>query len=177
MIKAYLYKHNSTFKTPQNKQMKATLLLVGKTTDRRFSDLIEEYSNRVKHYINFEIITIPELKNTKNLSAEQQKNAEAELINKQIQKGDHIVLLDEHGKEYRSVEMADWMKRKMNTINKRLVFIIGGPYGFSQKIYDIANEKISMSKMTFSHQMIRLIFVEQIYRAMTILNGEPYHHE
>jgi 23S rRNA (pseudouridine1915-N3)-methyltransferase len=157
--------------------MKATLLLVGKTTDRRFSDLIEEYSNRVKHYINFEIITIPELKNTKNLSAEQQKNAEAELINKQIQKGDHIVLLDEHGKEYRSVEMADWMKRKMNTINKRLVFIIGGPYGFSQKIYDIANEKISMSKMTFSHQMIRLIFVEQIYRAMTILNGEPYHHE
>jgi 23S rRNA (pseudouridine1915-N3)-methyltransferase len=157
--------------------MKATLLLVGKTTDRRFSDLIEEYSNRVKHYINFEIITIPELKNTKNLSAEQQKNAEAELINKQIQKGDHIVLLDEHGKEYRSVEMAEWMKRKMNTINKRLVFIIGGPYGFSQKIYDIANEKISMSKMTFSHQMIRLIFVEQIYRAMTILNGEPYHHE
>lgn len=157
--------------------MKATLLLVGKTTDRRFSDLIEEYSNRVKHYINFEIITIPELKNTKNLSAEQQKNAEAELINKQIQKGDYIVLLDEHGKEYRSVEMADWMKRKMNTINKRLVFIIGGPYGFSQKIYDIANEKISMSKMTFSHQMIRLIFVEQIYRAMTILNGEPYHHE
>jgi 23S rRNA (pseudouridine1915-N3)-methyltransferase len=157
--------------------MKATLLLVGKTTDRRFSDLIEEYSNRVKHYINFEIITIPELKNTKNLSAEQQKNAEAELINKQIQKGDHIVLLDEHGKEYRSVEMAECMKRKMNTINKRLVFIIGGPYGFSQKIYDIANEKISMSKMTFSHQMIRLIFVEQIYRAMTILNGEPYHHE
>ncbi len=157
--------------------MKATLILVGKTADKRFAELIYEYTNRLKHYINFEINIIPELKNTKSLTSEQQKNSEAELIIKNLQSSDYIVLLDEHGKEMRSIEMADWMKRKMNTINKRIVFIIGGPYGFSQKIYDIANEKLSMSKMTFSHQMIRLIFVEQLYRSMTILNGEPYHHE
>lgn len=157
--------------------MKATLILVGKTADKRFAELIYEYTNRLKHYINFEINIIPELKNTKSLTSEQQKNSEAELIIKNLQSSDYIVLLDEHGKEMRSIEMADWMKRKMNTINKKIVFIIGGPYGFSQKIYDIANEKLSMSKMTFSHQMIRLIFVEQLYRSMTILNGEPYHHE
>jgi len=157
--------------------MKATLILVGKTADKRFAELIYEYTNRLKHYINLEINIIPELKNTKSLTSEQQKNSEAELIIKNLQSSDYIVLLDEHGKEMRSIEMADWMKRKMNTINKRIVFIIGGPYGFSQKIYDIANEKLSMSKMTFSHQMIRLIFVEQLYRSMTILNGEPYHHE
>lgn len=157
--------------------MKATLILVGKTVDKRFAELISEYTNRLKHYISFEISTIPELKNTKSLTSEQQKNSEAELIIKNLQPSDYVVLLDEHGKEMRSVEMADWMKRKMNTINKRIVFIIGGPYGFSQKIYDIAHEKLSMSKMTFSHQMIRLIFVEQLYRSMTILNGEPYHHE
>ena len=157
--------------------MKAVLILVGKTVDKRFAELISEYTNRLKHYISFEINTIPELKNTKSLTSEQQKNSEAELIIKNLQPSDYVVLLDEHGKEMRSVEMADWMKRKMNTINKRIVFIIGGPYGFSQKIYDIAHEKLSMSKMTFSHQMIRLIFVEQLYRSMTILNGEPYHHE
>ena len=157
--------------------MKATLILVGKTVDKRCAELISEYTNRLKHYISFEISTIPELKNTKSLTSEQQKSSEAELIIKNLQPSDYVVLLDEHGKEMRSVEMADWMKRKMNTINKRIVFIIGGPYGFSQKIYDIANEKLSMSKMTFSHQMIRLIFVEQLYRSMTILNGEPYHHE
>ena len=157
--------------------MKATLILVGKTVDKRFAELISEYTNRLKHYISFEINTIPELKNTKNLTSEQQKNSEAELIIKNLQPSDYVVLLDEHGKEMRSIEMADWMKIKMNTINKRIVFIIGGPYGFSQKIYDIAHEKLSMSKMTFSHQMIRLIFVEQLYRSMTILNGEPSHHE
>jgi 23S rRNA (pseudouridine1915-N3)-methyltransferase len=157
--------------------MKATLILVGKTVDKRFAELISEYTNRLKHYISFEINTIPELKNTKSLTSEQQKNSEAELIIKNLQPSDYVVLLDEHGKEMRSIEMADWMKRKMNTINKRIVFIIGGPYGFSQKIYDIAHEKLSMSKMTFSHEMIRLIFVEQLYRSMTILNGEPYHHE
>ena len=157
--------------------MKAVLILVGKTVDKRFAELISEYTNRLKHYISFEINTIPELKNTKSLTSEQQKNSEAELIIKNLQPSDYVVLLDEHGKEMRSIEMADWMKRKMNTINKRIVFIIGGPYGFSQKIYGIAHEKLSMSKMTFSHQMIRLIFVEQLYRSMTILNGEPYHHE
>ena len=108
---------------------------------------------------------------------EEQKEKEGELILKALQPGDVVVLLDEHGKEMRSLEFAEYMKRKMNTVNKRLVFIIGGPYGFSEKVYQAAHEKISMSKMTFSHQMIRLIFVEQIYRAMTILNGGPYHHE
>jgi 23S rRNA (pseudouridine1915-N3)-methyltransferase len=157
--------------------MKITLLLVGKTVNKDFVKLIDEYAGRVKHYIGFEIVTIPELKNTKSLSAEQQKQAEGELILKQLQGGDHVVLLDEHGKEFRSIEFADWMTRKMNTVSKRLVFIVGGPYGFSPSVYDAANEKISLSKMTFSHQMIRLIFVEQIYRAMTIIKGEPYHHE
>lgn len=157
--------------------MKASLILVGKTTDKRFANLIEEYTNRIKHYISFDIITIPELKNTKSLTPEQQKSNEATLIKKNLQPSDHVVLLDEHGKEMRSIEMANWMSHKMNTINKRLIFIIGGPYGFDPDIYARANEKLSMSKMTFSHQMIRLIFVEQIYRSMTILNGEPYHHE
>ena len=157
--------------------MKITLLLVGKTVNKDFVKLIDEYAGRVKHYIGFEIVTIPELKNTKSLSAEQQKQAEGELILKQLQGGDHVVLLDEHGKEFRSIEFSEWVEKKMNTVNKRLVFIIGGPYGFSPSVYDAANEKISLSKMTFSHQMIRLIFVEQIYRAMTIIKGEPYHHE
>ena len=108
---------------------------------------------------------------------DQQKEKEGELICKAFQSGDVIVLLDEHGKEFRSIEFANWMEKKMSTVNKRLVFVIGGPYGFSQKVYDAAHEKISLSKMTFSHQMIRLIFVEQLYRAMTILQGGPYHHE
>lgn len=157
--------------------MKVSLLLVGKTVNKHFIDLIDEYAGRVKHYIGFEIITIPELKNTKNLSAEQQKQQEGELILKQLQPGDHVVLLDEHGKEYRSIEFSKYMENKMQVVSKRLVFIIGGPYGFSPDVYAKANEKISLSKMTFSHQMIRLIFVEQLYRAMTIMRGEPYHHE
>jgi len=157
--------------------MKITLLLVGKTVNKDFVKLIDEYAGRVKHYIGFEIVTIPELKNTKSLSAEQQKQAEGELILKQLQGGDHVVLLDEHGKEFRSIEFSEWVEKKMNTVNKRLVFIIGGPYGFSPAVYDAANEKISLSKMTFSHQMIRLVFTEQVYRACTIIKGEPYHHE
>ena len=116
-------------------------------------------------------------KNTKSLSMEQQKEKEGELILKAIQPGDVVVLLDEHGKEFRSIEFADWVEKKMHTVNKRLVFIIGGPYGFAPSVYAAAQEKISLSKMTFSHQMIRLIFVEQLYRAMTILNNGPYHHE
>ncbi|MBQ0047268.1 MAG: 23S rRNA (pseudouridine(1915)-N(3))-methyltransferase RlmH [Prevotellaceae bacterium] len=157
--------------------MKVALVLVGKTVNKHFINLIDEYAGRVKHYIGFDIITIPELRNTKNLSAEQQKQQEGELILKQLQPGDHVVLLDEHGKEYRSIEFSKYMEHKMLTVSKRLVFIIGGPYGFSPDVYDKANEKLSLSKMTFSHQMIRLIFVEQLYRAMTIMRGEPYHHE
>lgn len=157
--------------------MKVALVLVGKTVNKHFVELIDEYAGRVKHYIGFDIITIPELKNTKSLSADQQKQQEGELILKQMQAGDHVVLLDEHGKEFRSVEFSKWVEQKMQTVNKRLVFVIGGPYGFSPDVYAKANEKISLSKMTFSHQMVRLIFVEQLYRAMTIMRGEPYHHE
>ena len=157
--------------------MKVALVLLGKTVNKHFVELIDEYAGRVKHYIGFDIITIPELKNTKSLSADQQKQQEGELILKQMQAGDHVVLLDEHGKEFRSVEFSKWVEQKMQTVNKRLVFVIGGPYGFSPDVYAKANEKISLSKMTFSHQMVRLIFVEQLYRAMTIMRGEPYHHE
>ena len=143
--------------------MKTTLLVVGRTVEQHYITAINDYIQRTKRFITFDMEVIPELKNTKNISMELQKEKEGELICKAFQPGDVIVLLDEHGKEMRSLEFAEWMKRKMNTVNKRLVFVIGGPYGFSQKVYDVAHEKISMSKMTFSHQMIRLIFVEQIY--------------
>lgn len=157
--------------------MKTTLLVIGRTVEAHYISAINDYLERTKHFISFEMEVIPELKNTKNLSTEQQKEKEGELICKALLPGDVIVLLDEQGKEMRSVDFARWMEKKLINVNKRLVFIIGGPYGFSQKVYQEAHEKISMSKMTFSHQMIRLIFVEQIYRAMTILNGGPYHHE
>ena len=157
--------------------MKITLLVVGRTVEQHYITAINDYMQRTKRFISFDMEVIPELKNTKSLSAELQKEKEGELIRKAIQPGDVVVLLDEHGKQMRSIEFAEWLERKMHTVGKRLVFVIGGPYGFSQKVYDLASEKISMSKMTFSHQMIRLIFVEQIYRAMTILNNGPYHHE
>ncbi len=157
--------------------MKITLLVVGKTTESYFIAAINEYVGRLKHYIPFELEVIPELKGAKNLSTEQIKEREADLIIKSLQGGDHLVLLDERGKMYGSMEFATYLSKKMHTVNKRLVFVVGGAYGFSQRIYAMAHEKISLSKMTFSHQMIRLIFVEQIYRAMTILNNEPYHHE
>lgn len=157
--------------------MKFTLLVVGRTVEKHYITAIEDYVSRTKHFISFDMEVIPELKNTKSLSMEQQKEKEGEMILKALQPGDVVVLLDEHGKEFRSIEFADWVERKMHTVNKRLVFIIGGPYGFSPKVYEVAQEKISLSKMTFSHQMIRLIFVEQLYRAMTILNNNPYHHE
>lgn len=159
------------------RRMKTILLVVGRTVEQHYITAINDYIQRTKRSITFDMEVIPELKNTKSLSMEVQKEKEGELILKALQPGDVVVLLDEHGKEMRSLEFAEYMKRKMNTVNKRLVFIIGGPYGFSEKVYQAAHEKISMSKMTFSHQMIRLIFVEQIYRAMTILNGGPYHHE
>ena len=156
--------------------MKTVLLVVGKTTDKHFIASIEEYVKRVNRYIPFSIEVIPELKNTKSLTEAQQKEKEGQLILQELQNSDTVVLLDEHGKEFRSIELADWLQHKQNTA-RRLVFIIGGPYGFSPKVYEVAQEKISLSKMTFSHQMIRLIFVEQLYRAMTILNNNPYHHE
>ncbi len=149
---------------------------MGKTTDRHFQAGIDDYVERIGHYMPFEIQTIPELKNTKNLTEDQQKTTEGELILKKLQSSDTVVLLDEHGREQASIEFARWLEQKRNTA-RRLVFIIGGPYGFSPAVYDRANEKISLSRMTFSHQMVRLIFTEQVYRACTIIKGEPYHHE
>lgn len=156
--------------------MKLTLLVVGKTTDPHIIALIEDYKKRLSHYLPFDMMVIPELKNAKNLSFDQQKQQEGELIIKAVGPTAQIILLDEHGKEYRSIEFADYMQKRMSA-GQDLFFVVGGPYGFSPDVYNRANGKISLSQMTFSHQMIRLIFVEQIYRAMTILRNEPYHHE
>lgn len=156
--------------------MKITLLVVGKTTDSHIISLIDDYKKRLTHYVPFELQVIPELKNAKALSEAQQKQMEGELILKTVGATGHVILLDEHGKEYRSIEFADYLQKRMLS-GQDLTFVVGGPYGFSPEVYARANGKISLSKMTFSHQMIRLIFVEQIYRAMTILRGEPYHHE
>ncbi len=156
--------------------MKILFLVVGKTNGQYFNEAINDYRNRLKFYIPFEMEVIPELKNAKNLSFEQQKEKEADLILKSLESSDHVVLLDEKGKEFTSFQFANYLERKMHTVNKRLVFIVGGPYGFSPRIYDVAAEKMGLSKMTFSHQMVRLFFIEQIYRAFTIINNEPYHH-
>lgn len=156
--------------------MKTLLILVGKTTDRHFQAGIDDYAERIGHYMPFDLVIIPELRNTKSLSEEQQKSMEGELILKQIQPSDTVVLLDEHGRELRSIEFARWLEQKRNTA-RRLIFVIGGPYGFSPAVYARANEQLSLSRMTFSHQMIRLVFTEQVYRACTIIKGEPYHHE
>jgi 23S rRNA (pseudouridine1915-N3)-methyltransferase len=156
--------------------MKTQLLQVGKTINKHFVAGINDYADRISHYMPFDIVTIPELRNTKNLTEEQQKAAEGELILRQLQPTDHVVLLDEHGTEHRSIELARWLEQKQQTA-RRLVFVIGGPYGFSTAVYQRANEKISLSRLTFSHQMVRLVFTEQLYRACTIIKGEPYHHE
>lgn len=158
--------------------MKVTLLVVGKTTDPHIVALIDDYKRRLTHYLPFEMVVIPELKNAKNLTEEQQKQQEGELILKAVGKGvtAHVVLLDEHGCEYRSVAFADYLQKRMSA-GQDIIFVVGGPYGFSPEVYARANAKISLSQMTFSHQMVRLFFVEQIYRAMTILRSEPYHHE
>lgn len=157
--------------------MKLQLIVVGKTTSAPLQGMISDYTSRLKHYIPFEMEVIPELKNTKALTPEQQKTKEGEAIRKLLKDGDHPVLLDEGGREFRSVEYAKYLQQRMASGARRLVFVVGGPYGFSPEIYALAKEKISLSKMTFSHQMVRLFFVEQCYRAMTILKGEPYHHE
>ena len=157
--------------------MKIAFMVVGKTTDTDLQKLQDQYCQRLKHYVNFENIVIPELKNTKSLSIEQQKDKEGELILKAIDPSDDVVLLDDKGKQYSSMGFSEFIQRKMKASTRRLVFGVGGPYGFSSAVYDRANAKLSLSLMTFSHQMIRLLFVEQVYRAFTILKGEPYHHE
>ncbi len=157
--------------------MKIDLVMIGKTDEKYLIEGIDKYLKRLKHYIPFKMITIPDIKKTKNLSEEQQKKLEGDQILSQLQPGDHLVLLDENGKDFNSVGFANFIEKKMIAGLKRIVFVIGGPYGFSDEVYDKANQKISLSHMTFSHQMVRLFFVEQIYRAMTILKNEPYHHQ
>ena len=156
--------------------MKTELIVVGKTTNKHFIAAINDYLERIGHYMPFSVTVIPELRNAKSLSQQQQKDKEGEAILRLLQPSDTVVLLDERGKEPRSIELADWLQRQQQ-IARRLVFIIGGPYGFSQQVYSRADSMLSLSRMTFSHQMVRLIFVEQLYRACTIIKGEPYHHE
>ena len=157
--------------------MQIKLLALGKTDNKAIQDLIEDYSNRLGHYIRFELEVIPDLKQSKSLSESLQKEKEGELILKKLGSSDELILLDERGKSYSSLEYADFLQKKMNSSLKQLVLVIGGPYGFSEAVYARSNGKISLSKMTFSHQMIRPFVVEQLYRAMTILRNEPYHHE
>ena len=157
--------------------MKIILLTVGKTNELSFKNAISEYQKRLKFYIPFEIEEIPELKNTKSLSEEVQRQKEGELILKNLTDSDEVILLDDKGEQYTSIQFSSYLEKKMASGNKRLIFVVGGPYGFSPEIYKRADGKISLSRMTFSHQMVRLIFTEQLYRAMTILRGEPYHHE
>ena len=156
--------------------MKSILIVVGKTTDKNFIASIADYCSRIHHYMPFELLVIPELKNTKSLSKNQQKEREGDLIFKSLQPTDTVVLLDEHGIEWDSTTFASRLQKKQQ-LTRRLVFVVGGPYGFSPAVYNRAQEKLSLSKMTFSHQMVRLIFTEQLYRACTIIKGEPYHHE
>lgn len=157
--------------------MQIKLLALGKTDNKAIQDLIKDYSSRLGHYIRFELEVIPDLKQSKSLSEALQKEKEGELILKKLNSSDELILLDERGKSYTSLEYAEFLQKKMNSGLKQLVLVIGGPYGFSEAVYARSNGKISLSKMTFSHQMIRPFVVEQLYRAMTILRNEPYHHE
>lgn len=157
--------------------MKITLLAIGKTDDKNLQNLIQDYAKRLSHYVNFNFEIIPDIKNAKNLSEAQQKNAEGEEILKYIELSDTLVLLDENGEHYTSVAFSNFLQKKMNSGLKNLVFVIGGPYGFSDALYETAQNKMALSSMTFSHQMIRLFFIEQLYRGFTILKNEPYHHQ
>ena len=153
------------------------MIVVGKTDMKEVEALVAMYTKRLNHYVRFAITTIADVRNTKKLSEAEQKRLEGEAILKLITDSDHLMLLDEHGAEYRSIEFAEMLQRRMLSGTKRLVFVIGGPYGFSDAVYQRSNSKLSLSKMTFSHQIVRAIFTEQLYRAFTILKNEPYHHE
>ena len=159
------------------KYMKITFLTVGKTDIKWVSDGLENYAARLKHYVPFSIVEIPELRNVSALSREQIKEREGELILKNLRPSDYVILLDERGQEYRSLEFAHMLEEKMSRTGKDIVFIVGGAYGFSEAVYARADHKISLSRMTFSHQLVRTVFAEQLYRAFTIMRGEPYHHE
>jgi 23S rRNA (pseudouridine1915-N3)-methyltransferase len=157
--------------------MKIKLLAIGKTDNKNLIALIDEYQNRLKHYIKFEMEIIPDIKNVKNLSKIQQKEKEGALILSKLQNTDQLVLLDDKGSDFTSIQFSQYLQKKMNSGIKQLVLVIGGPYGFSEAVYKKSTGKIALSKMTFSHQMIRLFIVEQLYRGFTILKNEPYHHE
>ena len=157
--------------------MNIDLIVVGKTDSREVDALVAAYSKRINFYTRFAITYLPDVRNTKSLTFEQQKTAEGEAILQRIADSDALILLDEKGDELRSVEFAAWMQKRMNSGLRRLVFVIGGPYGFSPAVYARANGKISLSRMTFSHQIVRAIFTEQLYRAFSIIRNEPYHHE
>ena len=157
--------------------MDVKLVTVGKTDVKWVKEGLDLYVSRLRHYVPFSLVEIPQLKNVSALTQEQIKEREGELVLKQLNPGDSVILLDERGKEYRSVEWAEWIRQRLARGGKALVFVIGGAYGFSQAVYDRAEGKISLSRMTFSHQMVRTIFAEQLYRAFTIIKGEPYHHE
>jgi 23S rRNA (pseudouridine1915-N3)-methyltransferase len=156
--------------------MKIVLLTVGKTEDAYIREGIDKFIKRLKHYTRLDIVDLPELKNTKALTQDQQKTKEAELILRKITPNDHVVLLDEKGLEFSSVQFADYLDKKAISSVQTLIFVIGGPYGFDASVYERANAQLALSRMTFSHQMVRLFFVEQLYRAYTIIKGEPYHH-
>lgn len=153
------------------------LIVIGKTDSKEIAALVETYARRVNFYCRFALTTLPDVRNTKNLTVKQQRTAEGEAILRQVAEGDFVALLDERGEEMRSVEFAFWLQKRMNSGLKRLVLVIGGPYGFSEEVYKRADARLSLSRMTFSHQIVRAMFAEQIYRAFTILHNEPYHHE
>ena len=157
--------------------MKIKLIQIGKTDDKCVEALVQKYEKRLKSYINFEILTIPDIKNNKNLSEAQQKQKEGDLIRDKISTSDYLVLLDENGKEFTSEKFAVFLQKQMNSGIKNLIFIIGGPYGFSEAVYQRANSKLSLSQMTFSHQLVRSIFLEQLYRGYSIIHNHPYHHK
>ena len=157
--------------------MKIALLQTGKTTEKNISEGIEIFSARIRKYTGFEIITLPDVKNTKNMPAQEQKLKEGKKILQSVSKDDYVILLDEKGKEFRTIDLASWLNRVFMLPKKKVLFVIGGPWGFSEEVYGRADFRLSLSKMTFPHQLVRLLFLEQLYRVFTILNGEPYHHE
>lgn len=157
--------------------MDIELLTVGKTGIKFVGEGLEEYTKRLKRYIPYQIVSLPDVKKASSMTEQKQKEAEGEMILSRLQTSDYVVLLDEHGREYSSMEFSSFLQKQMLAGRKKLVFVVGGPYGFSQEVYDRSDSKLSLSRMTFNHEMVRLFFTEQVYRAMTILRGEPYHHE
>jgi 23S rRNA (pseudouridine1915-N3)-methyltransferase len=157
--------------------MKIALLQTGKTNERHISEGVDNYSLRIKRYAGFEIITVADIKNTRNMPGSELMMKEGTRILESVSKEDYVVLLDERGKEFRTIEFSDWLEKKMASSVRRIVFVIGGAWGFSEEVYARADFRMSLSKMTFPHQLVRLLFTEQLYRAFTIIRGEPYHHE